>query len=56
MAAISVVFTVGHVATLLGEDEDWLLDLSICQIASNHDPHFAFNRDPSEAFGLGLSM
>ena len=29
MAAISVVFTVGHVATLLGEDEDWLLDLSI---------------------------
>ena len=29
MAAISVVFTSGYVANLLGEDEDWLLDLSI---------------------------
>ena len=29
MAAISTVFTVGYVANLLGEDEDWLLDLSI---------------------------
>lgn len=29
MAAISAVFTIGHVATLLGEDEDWLHDLSI---------------------------
>jgi len=27
-----------------------------CQIASNRDPLFAFNRDPSEALGLGLSM
>ena len=28
MAAISAVFTIGYVATLLGEDEDWLFDLS----------------------------
>ena len=27
-----------------------------CQFASNHDPLFAFNRDPSEARGFGLSM
>ena len=29
MAAISAVFTLGHVAKMLGEDEDWLHDLSI---------------------------
>jgi hypothetical protein len=29
MAAISVVFTIGYVANLLGEDEDWLFDLSM---------------------------
>ena len=29
MAAISAVFTISHVAKLLGEDEDWLHDLSI---------------------------
>jgi hypothetical protein len=29
MAAISAVFTISHVANLLGEDEDWLFDLSI---------------------------
>jgi hypothetical protein len=29
MAAISAVFTIGYVANLLGEDEDWLHDLSI---------------------------
>ncbi len=28
-AAISAVFTIGYVANLLGEDEDWLHDLSI---------------------------
>jgi hypothetical protein len=33
MAAISAVFTIGYVASLLGEDEDWLHDLSI-----NMDP------------------
>jgi hypothetical protein len=29
MAAISAVFTIGYVANLLGEDENWLHDLSI---------------------------
>ena len=28
MAAISAVFTIGHVAKMLGEDEDWLHELS----------------------------
>ena len=29
MAAIAAVFTIGHVARMLGEDEDWLHELSI---------------------------
>jgi hypothetical protein len=29
VAAISAVFTIGHVAKMLGEDEEWLHDLSI---------------------------
>lgn len=29
LAAISHVFTIGYVAQLLGEDEDWLHELSI---------------------------
>ena len=29
MAAIAAVFTIGHVAQMLGENEDWLHDLSI---------------------------
>ena len=29
MAAISAVFTIGYVADQLGEDEDWLHELSI---------------------------
>ena len=29
VTAISAVFTIGYVANLLGEDEDWLHDLSI---------------------------
>ena len=29
LAAISAVFTIGYVAKQLGEDEDWLHDLSI---------------------------
>jgi hypothetical protein len=29
LAAISAVFTIGYVANLLGEDEDWLHELSI---------------------------
>ncbi len=33
MAALASVFTIGHVARMLGEDEDWLFELSI-----NMDP------------------
>ena len=29
MAAIAAVFTISHVAALLGEDDDWLHELSI---------------------------
>jgi hypothetical protein len=29
LAAISAVFTISHVAKMLGEDEDWLHDLSL---------------------------
>ena len=29
VAAISAVFTIGYVAKLIGEDEDWLYELSI---------------------------
>jgi hypothetical protein len=29
LAAISAVYTIGYVADLLGEDEEWLCDLSI---------------------------
>ena len=29
LAAISAVFTIGYVAEMLGEDEEWLWDLSI---------------------------
>ena len=29
MAAISAVFTIGYVANRLGEDQDWLYELSI---------------------------
>ena len=29
LAAISAVFTIGHVARMLGEDEEWLWELSI---------------------------
>jgi hypothetical protein len=35
MAAISAVFTIGYVANLLGEDEDWLHDLSIDMFAED---------------------
>lgn len=29
LAAISAVFTIGHVAAMLGEDEEWLWELTI---------------------------
>jgi hypothetical protein len=37
MAAISAVFTIGYVATLLGEDENWIFDLSINMFADSAD-------------------
>jgi hypothetical protein len=35
MAAISAVFTIGYVANLLGEDENWIFDLSIDMFPDN---------------------
>lgn len=35
MPAISAVFAIGHVAALLGEDEEWLHDLSISMFAED---------------------
>ena len=29
VAAIAAVFTIGYVANMLGEDEDWLYEMSI---------------------------
>ena len=29
LAAIAAVFTIGYVANMLGEDEDWLYEMSI---------------------------
>jgi hypothetical protein len=33
LAAITAVFTINYVAEMLGEDEDWLYDLSIDMFA-----------------------
>ena len=35
MAAISRIFTITYVAEVLGEDEDWLHDLSIDMFPEN---------------------
>ena len=35
MAAITAVFTINHVAEMLGEDEDWLYELSIDMFAED---------------------
>jgi hypothetical protein len=35
VAAISAVFTIGYLANLLGEDEDWIFDLSISRFPEN---------------------
>ena len=35
VAAIAHVFTIGHVANLLGEDEDWLFELSTDMFAED---------------------
>jgi hypothetical protein len=35
LAAIAAVFTINHVAEMLGEDEDWLYELSIDMFAED---------------------
>jgi hypothetical protein len=35
LAAIAAVFTIGYVANILGEDEDWLHELSISMLAED---------------------
>jgi hypothetical protein len=57
VAAISAVFTIGYVASMLGEDEDWLFELAIdlfpedgCLHVYGHgaDAVIAFTRDGIE--------
>ncbi len=51
MAAIAAVFTIGHVATMLGEDEDWLRDLSISMFPEDGCLHvYGFGEDGVTAF------
>ena len=57
MAAISYVFTISHVAEMLGEDEDWLQELSITMdpedgrlyvVGTGEDAITTFTRDGIE--------
>ena len=57
VAAIAAVFTIGYVANMLGEDEDWLSELSIDMFPEDgclrvygvgEDGVTAFTRDGSE--------
>ena len=51
MAAISAVFTISHVAKLLGEDEDWLHDLSISMFPEDGCLHvYGVDEDGVTAF------
>ncbi len=51
MAAIAAVFTIGYVATMLGEDEDWLHDLSISMFPEDGCLHvYGFGEDGATAF------
>jgi len=51
MAAISAVFTISHVAKLLGEDEDWLHDLSISMFPEDGCLHvYGVGEDGTTAF------
>ncbi len=58
VAAIAAVFTIGYVANMLGEDEDWLYELSIDMFPEDgclrvygigEDGVTAFTRDGIEA-------
>lgn len=50
MAAISAVFTIGYVANLLGEDEDWLFDLSIGMEPEDDSLWYGIGEDGVPAF------
>jgi hypothetical protein len=51
MAAIAAVFTIGHVAQMLGENEDWLHDLSIDMFAEDGCLHvYGVGEDGVTAF------
>jgi hypothetical protein len=51
VAAISAVFTIGYVAELLGEDEDWLYELSISMFPEDGCLHvYGIGEDGVRAF------
>ena len=51
MAAISAVFTIGYVTKLLGEDEDWLYELSISMFPEDGCLHvYGIGEDGVTAF------
>ena len=50
MAAISGVFTLARVAKLLGEDEDWLSDISIEMEPENGSSPSGLGEDCTPAF------
>ena len=51
MPAISAVFTIGHVAKMLGEDEDWLHELSINMFPEDGCLHvYGIGEDSMTAF------
>ena len=45
VAAIAAVFTIGYVANLLGEDEDWLHELSIDMFPEDGCLHVYTSKD-----------
>jgi hypothetical protein len=45
LAAIAAVFTIGYVANMLGEDEDWLHELSISMLPEDGCLHVYGIRD-----------
>ena len=51
VAALSAVFTIGYVAELLGEDEDWLHELSISMFPEDGCLHvYGISEDGVTAF------
>jgi hypothetical protein len=51
VAALSAVFTIGYVAELLGEDEDWLHELSISMFPEDGCLHvYGIGEDGVTAF------